>query len=31
VASTAAGALASRLVNEGDPVKTGDPVAEIEV
>ena len=30
VASTAAGALASRLVNEGDPVKTGDPVAEIE-
>ena len=29
VASTADGALTRRLVNEGDPVKIGDPVAEI--
>jgi pyruvate/2-oxoglutarate dehydrogenase complex dihydrolipoamide acyltransferase (E2) component len=30
VESTADGVLARHLVQEGDPVRTGDPVAEIE-
>ena len=30
VASTAASTQARQVVDEGDPVKTGDPVAEID-